>query len=46
MFSRDDVLLLLLLNFLDLCLAVGGIADVAGAVNIADIFDVIDGGNV
>ena len=46
LFSRDGVLSLLLLNFVDLCPAVGGVADINGAVNIADVTDVVCGDNV
>ena len=46
MFSPGDVLLLLFLHFVDICPAVGGVADVASAVNIADITGVIDDANV
>ena len=46
LFSRDSILSWLLLNFVDLCPDVGGVADIAGAVTITDITDVICGDNV
>ena len=46
LFSRNSVLWLLLLNFLDLCSAVGCVAGIAGTINIADITDVICRDNI